>query len=185
MDALHITEQTAQWLSTAFMLTMAAVIPITGWFLQRVSTRSAYTTAMGLFLLGTALAAVAPSFEVLLGARIIQASGTAVMMPLLMTTLMQVVPEEDRGRVMGNVTLAISVAPAMGPTVSGVILQFGSWRLLFAVVLPIAALITWRRPEAAQERRRAPVQHHRLVQRGDRGGRLRRPGLRAQPVRGR
>ncbi|MGP3960901.1 MDR family MFS transporter [Nonomuraea sp. 3N208] len=144
MGALNITEQTAQWLSTAFMLTMAAVIPITGWFLQRVSTRSAYTTAMGLFLLGTALAAVAPTFELLLGARIIQASGTAVMMPLLMTTLMQVVPEEDRGRVMGNVTLAISVAPAMGPAVSGVILQFGSWRLLFAVVFPIAAVITWR-----------------------------------------
>ncbi|WP_336216616.1 MDR family MFS transporter [Nonomuraea sp. LPB2021202275-12-8] len=144
MVALHISEQTAQWLSTAFMLTMAAVIPITGWFLQRVSTRRAYATAMALFLTGTALAIVAPSFEVLLGARIIQACGTAVMMPLLMTTLMQVVPEEDRGRVMGNVTLAISVAPAMGPTVSGVILQFGSWRLLFAVVLPIAALITWQ-----------------------------------------
>ncbi|MET9339338.1 MDR family MFS transporter [Nonomuraea sp. NPDC003804] len=143
MGALHITEQTAQWLSTAFMLTMAAVIPVTGWFLQRVSTRRAYTTAMGLFLLGTALAAVAPTFEVLLGARIVQASGTAVMMPLLMTTLMQVVPEADRGRVMGNVTLAISVAPAMGPAVSGVILQFGSWRLLFAVVLPIAAVIAW------------------------------------------
>ncbi|MFF5205018.1 MDR family MFS transporter [Streptosporangium sp. NPDC000396] len=143
MKALHITEQTAQWLSTAFMLTMAAVIPITGWFLQRVSTRSAYTTAMGLFLLGTAVAAAAPTFEVLLGARIIQASGTAVMMPLLMTTLMQVVPETDRGRVMGNVTLAISVAPAMGPTVSGAILQFEIWRLLFVVVLPIAAVITW------------------------------------------
>ncbi|MET9063720.1 MDR family MFS transporter [Streptosporangium sandarakinum] len=144
MSALRITAQTAQWLSTAFMLTMAAVIPITGWFLQRVSTRQAYTVAMGLFLLGTALAAVAPTFEVLLGARIVQASGTAVMMPLLMTTLMQVVPESDRGRVMGNVSLAISVAPAMGPTVSGVILQLGSWRLLFAVVLPIAAVITWR-----------------------------------------
>ncbi|MFD1934856.1 MULTISPECIES: MDR family MFS transporter [Nonomuraea] len=144
MGALQITEQTAQWLSTAFMLTMAAVIPITGWFLQRVSTRRAYTTAMGLFLIGTALAGAAPSFEVLLGARIIQASGTAVMMPLLMTTLMQVVPESDRGKVMGNVTLAISVAPAMGPTVSGLILQLGSWRLLFAVVLPIAGLITWR-----------------------------------------
>ncbi|RJL33215.1 DHA2 family efflux MFS transporter permease subunit [Bailinhaonella thermotolerans] len=143
MSAMNISAQTAQWLSTAFMLTMAAVIPITGWFLQRVSTRTAYTTAMGLFLAGTALAAVAPTFAVLLGGRIIQASGTAVMMPLLMTTLMQVVPESARGRVMGNVTLAISVAPAMGPTVSGVILQFGSWRLLFAVVFPIAALITW------------------------------------------
>lgn len=143
MEALHITEQTAQWLSTAFMLTMAAVIPITGWFLQRVSTRSAYTTAMGLFLLGTALAAAAPTFEVLLGARIVQASGTAVMMPLLMTTLMQVVPPSDRGRVMGNLSLAISVAPAMGPAVSGLILQFGTWRMLFIVVLPIAGLITW------------------------------------------
>ncbi|GHJ43106.1 MFS transporter [Catellatospora sp. TT07R-123] len=143
MGALKITEQTAQWLSTAFMLTMAAVIPITGWFLQRVSTRGAYATAMGLFLSGTAAAIVAPGFELLLAARVVQASGTAVMMPLLMTTLMHVVPEQDRGKVMGNVTLAISVAPAMGPALSGVILNFGSWRLLFAVVLPIAALITW------------------------------------------
>ncbi|TDC58633.1 DHA2 family efflux MFS transporter permease subunit [Actinomadura sp. KC345] len=144
MTDLHITEQAAQWLSTAFMLTMAAVIPVTGWFLQRVTTRRAYAIAMGVFLGGTALAAVAPVFEVLLLARIVQASGTAVMMPLLMTTLMTVVPERDRGRVMGTVTMAISVAPAMGPAVSGLILQLGSWRLLFVAVLPIAGLITWR-----------------------------------------
>ncbi|QXJ25624.1 multidrug efflux MFS transporter [Actinomadura graeca] len=144
MSDLDVTEQAAQWLSTAFMLTMAAVIPVTGWFLQRVSTRGAYATSMVVFLTGTALAAAAPVFEVLLLARIVQAAGTAVMMPLLMTTLMTVVPEEDRGRVMGNVTMAISVAPAMGPAVSGLILQLGSWRLLFAAVLPIAALITWR-----------------------------------------
>ncbi|MFI0485350.1 MDR family MFS transporter [Actinomadura sp. 9N215] len=144
MTDLRITEQAAQWLSTAFMLTMAAVIPVTGWFLQRVSTRRAYATAMGVFLAGTTLATVAPVFEVLLLARVVQATGTAVMMPLLMTTLMTVVPERDRGRVMGNVTMAISVAPAMGPAVSGLILQLGSWRLLFAAVLPIAAVITWR-----------------------------------------
>ncbi len=142
MDSLDITEQSAQWVSTAFMLTMAAVIPVTGWFLQRVTTRQAYAIAMGVFLAGTALCAVAPSFEVLLLGRTVQAAGTAVMMPLLMTTLMIVVPEQDRGRVMGNVTLAISVAPALGPAVSGLILQFGSWRLLFLVVLPIAALVT-------------------------------------------
>ncbi|MFM9368824.1 MDR family MFS transporter [Streptomyces sp. Da 82-17] len=142
MDSLHITEQSAQWVSTAFMLAMAAVIPVTGWFLQRVTTRQAYAIAMGVFLVGTALSAVAPSFEVLLVGRIVQAAGTAVMMPLLMTTLMIVVPEQDRGRVMGNVTLAISVAPALGPAVSGLILQAGSWRLLFVVVLPIAGLVT-------------------------------------------
>ena len=143
MADLHVTEQAAQWVSTAFMLTMAAVIPVTGWFLQRVSTRSAYATAMGVFLSGTALAAAAPVFEVLLLGRITQAVGTAVMMPLLMTTLMTVVPESSRGRVMGNVTMAISVAPALGPTVSGLVLQLGSWRMLFLLVLPIAGTVTW------------------------------------------
>ncbi|NIJ12966.1 DHA2 family lincomycin resistance protein-like MFS transporter [Saccharomonospora amisosensis] len=142
MDSLHVTEQAAQWVSTAFMLTMAAVIPVTGWFLQRVTIRQAYTIAMSVFMAGTALSAIAPFFAVLLLGRIVQASGTAVMMPLLMTTLMTVVPEGDRGRVMGNVTLAISVAPALGPAVSGLILQLGSWRLLFVAVLPIAAAVT-------------------------------------------
>ncbi|GLZ31404.1 MFS transporter [Lentzea sp. NBRC 105346] len=143
MESMHVTEQAAQWVSTAFMLTMAAVIPITGWFLQRVTTRQGYAIAMGVFLAGTALSAAAPSFAVLLLGRIVQAGGTAVMMPLLMTTLMTVVPEQDRGRVMGNVTLAISVAPALGPAVSGLILQLGSWRLLFVAVLPIAGVVTY------------------------------------------
>ena len=140
---LHVTEQAAQWVSTGFMLTTAAVIPVTGWFLQRVSTRQAYATAMGIFLAGTVLSAAAPVFEVLLLGRVVQALGTAVMLPLLMTTLMSVVSESDRGRVMGNVSLAISVAPAMGPTVSGFVLQHGSWRMLFLFVLPIAGAVTW------------------------------------------
>lgn len=143
MESMHVTEQAAQWVSTAFMLTMAAVIPVTGWFLQRVTTRQGYTIAMGVFLAGTALSAVAPTFTILLLGRIVQAAGTAVMMPLLMTTLMTVVPEQDRGRVMGNVTLAISVAPALGPAISGLILQLGSWRLLFVAVLPIAGAVTY------------------------------------------
>lgn len=143
MHDLDVTERAAQWVSTAFMLTMAAVIPVTGWFLQRVSTRRAYALAMGIFLAGTALSAVAPTFAVLLAGRIVQAGGTAVMMPLLMTTLMTVVAEKDRGRVMGNVTLAISVAPAMGPVISGLVLQIASWRWLFVLVLPIAGAVTW------------------------------------------
>jgi DHA2 family lincomycin resistance protein-like MFS transporter len=141
MDDFKIDERAAQWLSTVFMLTMAAVIPVTGWFLQRVSTRTAYATAMTLFSVGTLLAAISPVYELLLVSRVIQASGTAVMMPLLMTTLMTVVAESDRGRVMGQVTLAMSCAPALGPAVSGVLLQLGSWRLIFAVVLPIAVTV--------------------------------------------
>ncbi|MFB7147925.1 MULTISPECIES: DHA2 family efflux MFS transporter permease subunit [Streptomyces] len=138
MRDFDVTAAAAGWLSTAFMLTMAVVIPVTGWFLQRVTTRTAFGLAMALFLAGTTLAAAAPAFPVLLAARVIQASGTAVMMPLLMTTLMTLVPSHDRGRVMGNITLVISVAPALGPAVSGVLLQLGSWRLLFLAVLPIA-----------------------------------------------
>lgn len=133
----------AQWLTTAFMLTMAVVIPITGFFLQRVTTRQAFALAMTVFSIGTLLAASTPPsmFWLLIVARVIQASGTAVMMPLLMTTLMSVVPENDRGRVMGNVTLAMSVAPALGPAVSGLILSSLSWRWMFILVLPVAALI--------------------------------------------
>ncbi|MEP6814767.1 MAG: MDR family MFS transporter [Marmoricola sp.] len=142
MGEFSVSARSAQWLSTAFMLTVAVVIPVTGWFLQRVTTRVAFATAMAVFCAGTLLAALAPTFEVLLAARVVQASGTAVMMPLLMTTLMTVVPEHDRGRVMGNVTLAMSVAPALGPAVSGVVLQYLSWRWMFGIVLPVAVAIS-------------------------------------------
>ncbi|HET6652102.1 MAG TPA: MDR family MFS transporter [Nocardioides sp.] len=142
MTEFAVTARAAQWLSTAFMLTMAVVIPVTGWFLQRVSTRRAFATAMTVFCVGTLVAALAPVFPVLLAGRVVQAVGTAVMMPLLMTTLMTVVPEHDRGRVMGNVTLAMSVAPALGPAVSGVVLQWLTWRWMFGLVLPVAIAIT-------------------------------------------
>ena len=142
MVEFDVTARSAQWLSTAFMLTMAVVIPVTGWFLQRVTTRQAFTIAMATFCAGTLLAALSPFFWMLVGGRIVQAAGTAVMMPLLMTTIMKVVAEHDRGRIMGNVTLAISVAPALGPAVSGGILAITSWRGLFLVVLPVAAAIT-------------------------------------------
>ena len=141
MADFGIVERTAQWLTTAFMLTMAIVIPITGWLLDRLPTRRVFQLAMTLFALGTAAGVVAPSFELLLVGRVVQACGTAIMMPLLMTTIMGMVPPNQRGKVMGNVSMVISVAPAVGPTLSGVLLQLGSWRLIFATVLPIAVLM--------------------------------------------
>ena len=138
MVDLGVTAPTVQWLSTGFMLTMAIVIPTTGFILQRLSTRAVFMLAMGLFSSGTLLAALAPGFEILLLARIVQAAGTAIMIPLLMTTILTLVPVSRRGFVMGNVSIAISVAPAMGPTVSGLILEHFSWRVLFVFVLPIA-----------------------------------------------
>ncbi|HJW01162.1 MAG TPA: DHA2 family efflux MFS transporter permease subunit [Arthrobacter sp.] len=138
MVDLGVDAPTVQWLSTGFMLTMAVVIPTTGFILQSLSTRAVFMLAMGLFAGGTALAAVAPGFEVLLLARIIQAGGTAIMLPLLMTTILTLVPLARRGAVMGNVSIAISVAPAMGPTVSGLILEHFTWRFMFVFVLPVA-----------------------------------------------
>ncbi|MCZ4501087.1 MAG: major facilitator transporter [Marmoricola sp.] len=138
MDDLDITANLAQWLTTAFLLTMAVVIPITGFLLQRYNTRPIFIAAMSLFSLGTLIAAMAPGFEVLLVGRIVQASGTAIMMPLLMTTAMTLVPPASRGRTMGNISIVISVAPAIGPTISGVILSVLEWRWMFILVLPIA-----------------------------------------------
>ncbi|HWU45777.1 MAG TPA: MDR family MFS transporter [Humibacter sp.] len=137
----QVDARAGQWLTTAFMLTMAVVIPITGFLLQRFNTRSIYIAAMSLFSTGTLIAATAPIFGVLLFARVVQASGTAIMMPLLMTTLMTLVPPEKRGRTMGNVSIVISVAPAIGPTISGLILNALSWRWMFWFVLPIAVVM--------------------------------------------
>lgn len=138
MDDLHITALAAQWLTTAFLLTMAVVIPTTGFLIQRMSTRRLYIIAMGLFVAGTAVAAIAPGFEILLLGRIVQACGTAIMLPLLMTTVMSLEPHETLGRRMGNISIVISVAPALGPTISGLILSQLSWRFLFIFILPIA-----------------------------------------------
>lgn len=138
MTDLDITASSAQWLSTAFMLTMAVVIPITGFLLQRYNTKPVFIAAMTLFSTGTFIAAVSPGFEILLAARVVQASGTAIMMPLLFTTVMTLVPPAIRGRIIGNISIVISVAPALGPTISGLILSVLDWRWMFILVLPIA-----------------------------------------------
>ncbi|NYE19877.1 DHA2 family efflux MFS transporter permease subunit [Microbacterium immunditiarum] len=135
---LGITAVEAQWLTTAFMLTMAVIIPITGFLLRRFTTRAAFIAAMSLFSLGTLVALLAPGYPLLVVARVIQASGTAIMMPLLMTTLMTVVPPHARGRMMGRVSVVMSLAPAIGPTLSGFLLDNLNWRWIFGVVLPIA-----------------------------------------------
>lgn len=138
IDDLGTTAVGAQWLTTAFMLTMAIVIPTTGYLLQRFSTRTMYTAAMSLFTLGTLAAFLSSTLPLLVAARVVQASGTAMMFPLLMTTIMTVVPAEFRGRMMGRVSLVMAFAPAIGPVVSGLILDTLGWRWVFGLVLPIA-----------------------------------------------
>lgn len=138
MSDLNIQPSTGQWLNTAFLLTMATIIPTMGWLQLRFSTRRLYIWATAIFSVGTLIGGLAPTFEILLTARILQASGTAVMFPLMITTMMVLVPNNLRGRVMGNIGIVMSVAPALGPAVSGLILNFFGWRWLFWLILPIA-----------------------------------------------
>ncbi|MGO1173213.1 MAG: MDR family MFS transporter [Actinomycetaceae bacterium] len=137
---LGLAPELGQWLTSAFMLTMAVVIPTTGFVLERFTTRQVFLAASSLFTLGTLVCLVAPGFPLLLTGRVVQATGTGIMLPLLMTTIMNVVPAGSRGKMMGLVGMVISLAPAIGPTLSGAVLETLSWRWLFAIVLPIAVI---------------------------------------------
>lgn len=149
-----------QWLTTAFLLTMAVVIPITGFLLQRMHSRPVFMLAMSLFTLGTLLAALAPTLPILIGARVVQAAGTAIMMPLLMTTVMTLVPPDQRGRMMGRISIVMSVAPAIGPALAGLIINYLDWRWIFILVLPIslgALALGWRMVVNVTTPRYAPL----------------------------
>lgn len=141
MADFTVSAATGQWLTTGFLLTMSVVIPMTGFLLQRFSMRSLFAFALGSFLLGLVLAIIAPSFTVLLIARIIQAVGTAIVLPLLMSTTLSLVPFRNRGMVMGLNSIVISMGPALGPTVSGIIVDSLSWRWIFVMMAPLAIII--------------------------------------------
>ncbi len=140
MKELHISAPTAQWLTTAFMLTTGIMIPMTAFLIERFSTRAIFFISMGFFTVGTFLGAIAPNFGVLLSARVIQAIGAGIILPLIQTVFMTIFPQEKRGFVMGILGVVISFAPAVGPTLSGWIIQSHPWRDIFYIVLPIAIL---------------------------------------------
>ena len=140
MTDLNLTENTVQWLQSVFMLVNGIMIPITAFLIGRFTTRRLFLTAMVLFSLGTLTAAVSPNFELLLAGRVLQASGAGIMMPLMQTILMLIYPIEKRGSAMGMFGLVIAFAPAIGPSLAGYIVEAGSWRWLFWMILPIAII---------------------------------------------
>ncbi|MPV49868.1 DHA2 family efflux MFS transporter permease subunit [Pseudactinotalea sp. HY160] len=157
---MSVTTTTVQWLISGFLLTMAVVIPTTGYLLQRFSPRRIFLMAIGSFAAGTLLCAVAPTFPALLIGRMVQACGTAVMIPLVMTTVMRLVPPSRRGATMGTISIVIGVAPAIGPTVGGAILAAFGWRWMFWLVLILAlAMFTVgiARLHVPNETRRVPL----------------------------
>ncbi len=159
-EELAVSATTIQWLASGFLLTMAVVIPTTGFLLERFTPRAIFLAAISSFTVGTLVCAVAPDFTVLLAGRIVQAGGTAVMIPLLMTTVMRLVPEDKRGATMGTMSIVIGFAPAIGPTVGGAILSGLGWRWMFWLVLILAVgmlAVGVARLRVPAETRRVPL----------------------------
>ncbi|TDK64303.1 DHA2 family efflux MFS transporter permease subunit [Bacillus salipaludis] len=141
MNDIGITPSTAQWLSTGYLLMIGVLIPVTAYLIQRFTTRTLFLGAMCLFTVGTFIAAIAPGFTTLLLGRVLQASGTGLLFPLLTNVVFSIVPIEKRGSAMGTIGIVITFAPAIGPTLSGIIVEHYSWRVLFYGVLPIALFV--------------------------------------------
>lgn len=139
MAEFGIGAATAQWALTGVMLTMAIMMPTTGWILDRFTTRQVYLTAAVFFLAGSAVAALSPSFAVMLVGRVLQAVGTAIVMPLQMTVVMTIVPPARRGTVMGVISIVMAVGPALGPTFAGAVMSVSTWHMTFWIM---AALVT-------------------------------------------
>ncbi|PAV29761.1 MFS transporter [Virgibacillus profundi] len=140
MADLNLSENTAQWLTTIFMLVNGIMIPITAFLIETFTTRRLFLTAMSTFAFGTLICAIAPGFAILMVGRIIQAAGAGIMMPLMMTIFLLIFPIEKRGSAMGTVGLVIGFAPALGPVISGWLVEQYPWRSLFYIVLPLAVI---------------------------------------------
>ncbi len=140
MNEMGITANSAQWLTTIFMLVNGIMIPISAFLIDRFTTRQLFITAMSVFAVGTLVAALAPNFTMLLAGRVIQSAGAGVMLPLMQTVFLMIFPVNKRGSIMGLVGLVISFAPAIGPSLSGWITDQFSWRVLFYIILPIAII---------------------------------------------
>ncbi|MFC5451775.1 DHA2 family efflux MFS transporter permease subunit [Paenibacillus aestuarii] len=140
MTDFNVSANVVQWLTTGYMLVNGVMIPITAFLIERFGSRFMFITAMVLFTAGALICAVAPNFAILMTGRVVQASGAGIIMPLMMTVFLTVFPPEKRGSAMGTMGIAMIFAPAVGPTLSGWIVQTYTWRLLFYIVLPIGLI---------------------------------------------
>jgi EmrB/QacA subfamily drug resistance transporter len=141
MNAFDISTSTVQWLTTGFLMVNGIMIPISAYLSSRFNTKGLFIIAMTVFEIGTILSWLAPSFAALLTGRLIQAVGVGINMPLMQNIMLTIYPPEKRGAAMGINGLVIGLAPAIGPTLSGWVIDNYSWRWLFGMIVPIAFLV--------------------------------------------
>ena len=177
---LHSSISQIQWVVTGYLLSLAAIIPVTGWAARRYGAKRVYMTSLVLFTIGSGLCAVASSTTSLVVFRVLQGVGGGMIMPVGQLIMAQVAGPKRMGRVMGVVSMPAMLAPILGPVVGGTILQSLHWSWIFLVNLPIGVIaftLAWRMlpqtdsGEAGKPRRaRAGAALHRIEH----------PGLRAQ-----
>ncbi|MDR0846916.1 MAG: DHA2 family efflux MFS transporter permease subunit [Lactobacillales bacterium] len=139
MHDLHIDAPTAQWLSSGFTLVNAIVIATSAFLMDKFSTRKLFIGSFVLFFVGSVLGGWGPNFPVLLVGRFLQAVTSGLMLPMAMTVLMIVFPKEKRGTAMGLYSLVIMFAPAIGPSISGILTDSIGWRAMF-LIMAVASL---------------------------------------------
>ncbi|WCM14034.1 MFS transporter [Priestia filamentosa] len=141
ISEFHVPTSSAQWLTTGYMLIIGISVPVSAFLIQRFTLRQLFMTAMSLYVVGSLMAFMTPLFSILLIGRMIQALGTGLVLPLVMSTMLTLVPVHKRGTVMGVFQVAILFAPAIGPVLSGIAIQYYSWRIIFLGLLIAAVLI--------------------------------------------
>lgn len=141
MEDLAVSATTVQWLTSAYSLVEAVVIPLNAYLLGRFPSRKLFIGGIALFAIGSVICAASPSFPILLLGRICQAAATGVAMPTVFTLILLIFPRESRGGAMGVIGLIIGFAPAIGPSLSGVLVDSVGWRMLFVLVASLACVI--------------------------------------------
>lgn len=141
MKMLNVDTTTVQWLTSAYSLTEAVVIPLAAWFMGKFNARALFTACMTLFCVGSLVSAVAPVFSIVLFGRVLQAAAAGIMMVIVMALILLAFPHEHRGKAMGVVSLVIGFAPAVGPFLGGVIVDILGWRMLFVVVSVLSVIV--------------------------------------------
>lgn len=138
MKDLNISVSTVQWLSTGYMLANGIIIPFSAFLIDKFKTRTLFFISMGLFTIGTLVGCFATNFPMLLSARLIQGLAGGLIVPLMQTVFLIIFPIDKRGFAMGIVGIVLAFAPAIGPTLSGWIINSYPWRYLFYVTAPFA-----------------------------------------------
>jgi EmrB/QacA subfamily drug resistance transporter len=144
---LHSPISQIQWVITGYLLSLAAVIPVTGWAARRWGAKRVYLTSLVLFTAGSALCATATSTTMLVLFRVLQGVGGGMIMPLAMLIMAQVAGPQRMGRVMAIVSMPAMLAPILGPVVGGTILEYLHWSWIFLVNVPIGVIafaLAWR-----------------------------------------